>query len=133
MTKIILLMLSLSIFTSCNEPKTREVQSITPNEAYGMLSNDFAIVVDVREENEIASGMIKDAKWFPTSKLTNDPNYWKTFVSEMPKNKEVLVYCAGGVRAKKIVTKLLSEGIKAKNLGGYSAWENAKLPTTKGQ
>jgi rhodanese-related sulfurtransferase len=81
-----------------------------------------ALLLDVREEDEIRSGMLKGAKWIPLSRLEAE-------ISRLPQGKEVYVYCRSGGRAGRAEALLQKAGYSAKNLGGFSALEGQGFPS----
>lgn len=116
----------------CNaETKPGSVSPITPREAEGMLRNDFAVQVDVREEKEIAEGMAARALWFPTSKISDTSPEWKAFVAKLPRDKEIVLYCRSGNRSGKVADLLAKQGFKTRNMGAFDEWVAAGLPTRK--
>ena len=104
------------------------VAQVSVKEAEGLIRNDFAVLVDVREDDEIKSGMAAPARWFPTSKIEADDPSWKEFVSKLPKDKQIVFYCAAGVRAGQAAAKLAGQGFKVGNMGGFKDWKAAGLP-----
>ena len=118
----------LVLATACTQTGNPSVKAIPPREAYGMVQNDFAVIVDVREESELAeTGKVKGAKWFPTSELGTEK--WNEFVGTLPKEKKIVFYCARGGRAQKVAEHLAGKGFDAMNMGGFSDWKNEGLPT----
>lgn len=69
------------------------------------------IILDVREEVEVATGKIDNSINIPLSELR------KRFM-ELPKDKEVLVYCAVGLRGYIATRFLLQNGYNTKNIAG---------------
>jgi rhodanese-related sulfurtransferase len=65
-----------------------------------------AVFIDVREEYELAAGMIEGAMHIPLRLLLADKNA----VSGLAKNKAIIVYCQHGVRSKAAAEHLLAEG-----------------------
>ncbi|MBY0472003.1 rhodanese-like domain-containing protein [bacterium] len=124
-------LVSASIFVGvvgCNKVSSK-VRPVTAQEAYGMLRNDFAVLVDVREEEEVRdSGVAAPAKWIPMSKISSDSADWKSFVQTLSKDKEVIFYCAGGLRAGEAASNLAAKGYKTANMGGFYEWSKAGLP-----
>ncbi|MBI4925436.1 MAG: rhodanese-like domain-containing protein [Bdellovibrio sp.] len=118
----------LMLLSLCSCYNTSAVRSVTPQEVMGLLRNDFAILVDVRESEELKDGMAQGAIWMPTSKIESDENAWREFVSKLSKAKEIIFYCAAGVRAEKVAKKLASLGFKTANMGGFSDWVKTGLP-----
>lgn len=99
-----------------------------PITAAAMVERGEAILLDVREADEISTGMAEGAVWLPTSKIdANDPEALE-FIASLDKNRTVIVYCGSGRRAAKFIIKLAEYGIKAENMGGFSNWVNANLP-----
>ncbi len=74
------------------------------------------VLLDVREPHEHAAGHIEGAVNVPLSEL-------RRRVDEIPRDREVWVYCAAGQRAYFAQRLLLQRGVPAKNLsGGYTTW-----------
>lgn len=98
--------------------------------AYKLASEGKAILIDVREADEVKEGMVKDAKWFPLSRLETPKEKWVGDFLKMIDGKEIFVYCRTGKRSEKAKNILQNTGISSKNIGG---WETLKetLPTTK--
>ena len=110
--------------------KPKEVKPIDPKETYGMALNDFAVVVDVREADEIRkSGKAAPAKWLPFSKIQHGSPEWSEFKKNFPKTKQAVFYCAGGGRAQIAAEDIAKDGVQARNMGGFSDWVKAGLPT----
>lgn len=104
---------------------------MTPHEAYGVLQNGFAVLVDVRESEEVKSGIATPAQWMPTSKIESQSVEWQEFVKKLSKDKQVIFYCAKGGRAGRVAALLAKEGFKTANMGGYADWAQAGLPVRK--
>lgn len=96
---------------------------VSPKTALEGVNTNKAIVLDVREADEVAQGKIKDAHIFPTSKVGTPE--WDQFVSSLPKDKEIYLYCARGGRADKVAEDLRKKGLKASSTGGYRDWLEA--------
>ncbi len=76
---------------------------------------DF-FLLDVRTPSEFQRRKIDGAKLIPLGELD-------ARVKEVPKNKDVVVYCATGLRSAFACRKLKSLGFRVKNLaGGISQW-----------
>lgn len=65
------------------------------------------LILDVRDEEEAAEGMIKGAKNIPTQDI-------KKRLSEIPKDKEIIVHCSTGVRADIAYNVLKEAGYKVR-------------------
>lgn len=122
----------LWVFAACTSgTSTRKVTNVDPKLAYGSYRNDFAVIVDVREKDEIDQGMAAPALWMPTSQIEAEGPEWKAFVSKLSKDKEIMVYCRSGRRSGNAASKLAALGFKASNLGAFKDWVDAGLPTLK--
>ena len=114
------------------EPKKLSVSAISPMEAAGMQRNGFAVILDVREEDEVRySGLAQGAKWIPTSRIQVDAPEWRALLSSVGKDQKLAIYCAGGMRAQKAAELAAAAGVSAVNLGGFSDWKKAGLPVVK--
>lgn len=111
------------------------VPSISPREAEGLLRNDFAVLIDVREKDEIAEGMAARGEWFPLSKAESsqpaDQAEFKSFLAKLPKDKKIILYCRSGNRSGKFAAILEAQGFKTANMGGFEDWKAAGLPIKK--
>jgi rhodanese-related sulfurtransferase len=107
------------------------VAAISPTEAAAQMKAGTAVIVDVRERDELEGGMAQGARWYPTSSIKSDPDGYKKFIASLPEDQTVVFYCAAGVRAGKaadIASKELHR--KTGNLGGFKDWKGAGLPVT---
>lgn len=94
------------------------ISGTDPKLAYSMVQKNEAVIIDVREEDELKAGMIKDAKWFPLSKVMNDKN-WKEDFGRLTKGKKIFLHCRSGARSEKVMNILKKNGIHSENIGGY--------------
>lgn len=92
------------------------------------LYNDDALILDVREPSEYASGHIPRARHIPLGLLAGRLNELEKF-----KDKPVLVGCRSGQRSARACGILKKAGFETVyNLaGGIMAWERANLPIEK--
>ena len=124
---------AITVFiVSCTKKGTSvKVDQMTPREALGELRNDFATLIDVREEDEVKEGMAEGAVWIPTSKIKSNDQQWVEFLKRQPKDKKLIFYCAAGVRAGKVAALAAQQGFKTANIGGFKDWVGAGLPVKK--
>ncbi len=84
---------------------------------------DF-LLLDVRTPQEYASGAIQGSQLIPLQELGNR-------MDELPKKKEIVVYCRVGNRSAHACSYLSRMGYNVKNLeGGIMVWnmfENASM------
>mmetsp|Transcript_15616 Transcript_15616/g.51274 ORF Transcript_15616/g.51274 Transcript_15616/m.51274 type:complete len:133 (+) Transcript_15616:357-755(+) len=120
LTLVILMLSSILSFFGCNNfPKENNV---TVQELHDAIENPEVIVLDVRTPEEIAQGKIKstalEANFF-------EEDFIEQATAQLPKDKDVYVYCKGGTRSAKAVIKLRALGFsKTHNVeGGIRAWK----------
>ncbi len=105
------------------------VPNLNPNEAVTLINRSHALVLDVRDESEFATGHIAEAMHIPVANLEARLNELKKY-----KDKAILVNCQRGLRggqACEILRK--AEFSQVHNLkGGLNAWVEAKLPIVTG-
>lgn len=102
---------------------------MTPAEALQLVKAGKAVLVDVREEDELKeSGFAEGALWMPTSEISEDTPKWQEFKAKLPKDKSILLYCRSGNRSGRIAEFLAQDGYQTVNLGGFAAWKSAGLP-----
>ena len=73
-----------------------------------------AILADVREADEYASGHIPGAVSLPLSALPG---------TALPRDKRIFLYCLRGARSKKAERILKRMGYQAKSIGGISHYK----------
>ncbi|WP_017940601.1 MULTISPECIES: rhodanese-like domain-containing protein [unclassified Thioalkalivibrio] len=106
----------------------RKYRSLSPAEAVRVINQDDALVLDVREDNEVASGRIGGAKHIPLGSLKK-----RMGDIEKYKDKPVVVYCRSGNRSASAAQQLTAAGFEdVVNLqGGIQAWQSANMPIKK--
>jgi rhodanese-related sulfurtransferase len=92
------------------------------------LYNDDALILDVREDKEYASGHIPRARHIPLGQLANRIQELDKF-----KSRPVLVTCRSGQRSARACGMLKKAGFETvyNQAGGIIAWERANLPIAK--
>lgn len=104
------------------------IAMVNPKEAYQEVLDGKAVMIDVREEDEIKSGMIKEAKWFPLSRIKEDKN-WKSDFNKLTDQKKIYLYCRTGNRSGQVQEILKETKTESSNVGGYIELSKI-LPTT---
>ncbi len=91
-------------------------RTITPAELKEK-SSEF-IVIDVRRKNDYDGETILDAEW-------HDPEQVEQWAKDLPKDKEIVLYCArGGSVSNKVLDSLLADNIRARYIeGGIEGWK----------
>ena len=91
-------------------------EDMTPDEVRKVKGSGKVVLVDVRTPQEYASKKIDGAKLVPLQEL-------ESRVSEIPKDKEVILYCQNGIRSLIACRYLKKLGYSVKNMaGGISRW-----------
>jgi rhodanese-related sulfurtransferase len=102
-------------------------EPISRNELLERLRQDAATVLDVRPEDEFASGHLPNALNIPLSQLERR-------LAELPPDHEIVAYCRGPwcVLSFEAVTLLRQRGYRARRLeDGFPEWKTAGLPTSQ--
>ncbi|QIA66015.1 FAD-dependent oxidoreductase [Vibrio astriarenae] len=83
--------------------------------------SDDQVLLDVRNPSELESvGFIEGAINIPVDEL-------RQRMSELPKDKEIVIYCQVGLRGNVAYRQLVNSGFKARNLlGGYRTYKFAQ-------
>jgi rhodanese-related sulfurtransferase len=106
----------------------RGVKEVDTVAALQLINHKNAIVLDVREPSEYASGHVLNSKLIPLGKL-------KERMGELEKYREhpLVVVCRSGNRSGTACYLLAKQGFaQAYNLaGGVQAWQKNKLPLEK--
>lgn len=104
------------------------IASITPSEAAKMFSEQKAIIVDVREDDEWKAQHIAGAIHIPLAQVESRLNELTQY-----KDSTVIMQCRSGKRSAKAAGTLQAAGFtKVYNLdGGIIAWDKDGLATTK--
>jgi glyoxylase-like metal-dependent hydrolase (beta-lactamase superfamily II)/rhodanese-related sulfurtransferase len=103
----------------------RQTERITPELAAERLAAaNPPLLVDVRSPKEREAKRIEGSIPVPGQELPDRLN-------ELPRDRPLLVYCAGGYRSSLAASLMQRAGISdvSEIAGGIAAWEAAKLPT----
>jgi rhodanese-related sulfurtransferase len=101
-------------------------RTITPNELKPLVEKKSVTVLDVRRQNDFDADKVKlpGAEW-------KNPEQMAEWSKSLPKDREVVVYCArGGSVSNSVLDHLLGQGLKTRFVaGGIEAWKQAGGPT----
>jgi rhodanese-related sulfurtransferase len=110
------------------------VPHISPADAKAMFDRGEAIIVDVREEAEVArTGKIPGALVIPVQRIAHDAaTAGSNGEPKLDRNKAVIAYCASGARSAAAAHTLKQLGYETVfNLGGLRTWAAAGLPVER--
>ena len=110
----------------------KEIKTITAEEAFKMVEENNCNLIDIREDNELEStGKVENSVHIPRGKLEIylDPNSALYQQGVLDKNKEIVLFCAGGVRSALAVKALKNMGYeKISHIdGGFGAISQSKF------
>lgn len=101
------------------------VKHIAPSDAFGLLKNNEAVLIDVREQDEIQYEQIPldNVLYYPMSSIVDKLEY-------ISKKQNILLICPGGARSAKVANLLnMNKYPNVANVdGGFSAWRKQNLP-----
>lgn len=93
------------------------MKELSTKEVQELLKNDEPNIIDVREDDEVAAGMIPDANHIPLGSI-------ESRMDELDKSKEYILVCRSGGRSGRAAQILENQGFKVINMtGGMMAWE----------
>ena len=100
----------------------QEIKTINADEALKMVEENNCNLIDIREGNELEStGKVENSVHIPRGKLEIflDPNSALFQQGVLDQNKEMVLFCAGGVRSALAVKALKNMGYeKISHIGG---------------
>ena len=109
-----------------------QIKTISADEAYEMFQNVNCNLIDIREINELENtGKVEGASHIPRGMLEVylDPNSPIFQNGQLDKNKELVLFCAGGVRSALAVKSLKDMGYqKVSHIdGGFGSIASSKF------
>lgn len=100
------------------------IGAVSVQQAQDQLEKGTAVMVDVREPDELAEAAVPGTIDIPLGQL-------EARASEVPTGKPVLVFCRSGNRSQEGAAILAAKGYDASTVeGGIIAWQGAGLPST---
>ena len=110
----------------------QEIKTINADEALKMVEENNCNLIDIREGNELEStGKVENSVHIPRGKLEIylDPNSAMFQQGVLDKNKETVLFCAGGLRSALAVKALKNMGYeKISHIeGGFGAISQSKF------
>ncbi len=114
----------LSVTAACGQTR----KDVNVQEAKALLDKPSVTLLDVRTPSEYSAGHLKNAKNIDVTGAG-----FEQAIEKLDKKKPVVVYCAAGKRSAKAADIMTKAGFTLvyNVAGGYNAWIEAQLPTTK--
>ena len=113
----------------------KEINTISSDEAYEKINKNECNLIDIRDVRELErEGRIKDSNHIPRGMLEfwldPDSAYFKQ--GKLDLNKEMVLFCAGGMRSALAAKSLKDMGFKKVSHidGGFSALKQSKFKIT---
>ena len=113
----------------------KEINTITTDEAYEKFTKNECNLIDIRDVRELErEGRIEDSNHIPRGMLEfwldPDSAYFKQ--GKLDLNKEMVLFCAGGMRSALAAKSLKDMGFKKVSHidGGFGALKNSKFKIT---
>jgi len=99
------------------------VPLVLPQEVKEKLNKEDVVILDTRSAKEYSVSHL------PNAQFVGFDHFDISQVNEIPKDKEVIVYCSVGYRSEKIGEKLKEAGFEnVRNMyGGIFQWKNEEL------
>lgn len=95
-----------------------QIQEVSPQDVENMIENNEKLfVIDVREDEEVAQGMVPTAKHIPLGHIPNE-------VDKLPKDQSYVMICRSGRRSMNAAEFMKEKGFQdVKNMeGGMLKW-----------
>lgn len=103
---------------------------VSATDAHARIQAGTAVLIDVREPGEWRSGVAAPATLLPMSDFRGAQKQWSAFLRAQ-RDKELILYCATGMRSGMLAMTLRKQGYRVANLGGFGAWSGSGLPVRK--
>lgn len=131
-TLILSVLLSIFLLTGCHEGYVSKdgeplKQYLEPEALKKLVENpkNDIWIIDVRSKSAYDSKHVPTAKSFHSSTILDR-------LSELPKDKFLIIYCETGGRAQRVIKNLEEKGYtKMMNWGGYTRWKWEYAKTQK--
>ena len=111
----------------------QEVSFTKATELVSLIADEKVVVIDVRDPNEWAKGVIKADKLVKISRGFLEVKYPKLILKDYDKNDRFVVYC--GIEPRSILATQTLKKLGFKNVtylkGGFKNWKKSGLPVIK--
>lgn len=93
------------------DPKARVGHYVSPADWNALISSPDVVVIDTRNDYEVAIGTFAGAVDPGTRSFSQFPEWWAAHRDRFH-NKRIAMFCTGGIRCEKSTNFLLNQGIK---------------------
>jgi rhodanese-related sulfurtransferase len=102
--------------------------AVSPQQAVLLVNRENAVIVDVREQSEFATGHLPAARNIPLKEIEARSGELKKFIK-----RPLIVVCQSGNRSRNALVALRKAGFeRVVNLdGGIAAWSQAGQPVSR--
>lgn len=116
------LIIAVGFFVARFFMRSKDLKNYHPSEVAQKMREPNVILLDVRTDSERERQKIEGSLHIPIQELEGRIKELEPY-----KDREIICYCAGGVRSVNAATTLKSSGYNASNLmGGLVAWNMFK-------
>ena len=116
---VLVLVLVLPMFLAAQTPPPGRVSADALKQR--LDRGDKVLVIDVRENEEVAAGSIPRAVHIPMHKLA-------TRMRDIPKDTEIVFLCAAGVRSAQAAEMFRKNGYRATQYCSMEDWDARRFP-----
>ena len=93
------------------DPALKVGRYVEPNDWNDLISQDDVVVIDTRNDYEVALGTFDGAIDPKTESFGQFPEWWEKNKDRFH-NKRIAMFCTGGIRCEKSTNYLLSQGVE---------------------
>lgn len=94
-----------------------DIKELSPEEVDAVKRNNHIQLIDVREDEEVAQGIIENAIHIPLGDIPNE-------YENLDKDKEYIMICRSGRRSYNAAAFLQDQGFQVSNMaGGMLNWQ----------
>ena len=93
------------------KPQQTTGHYVLPFDWNDLIQSDDVVVIDTRNDYEVALGSFKNAVNPKTESFGGFPNWWQDNKDKF-KGKKIAMFCTGGIRCEKSTSYLLAQGLE---------------------
>ena len=93
------------------KPQQTTGHYVLPRDWNDLIQSDDVVVIDTRNDYEVALGSFKNAVNPKTESFGGFPNWWQDNKDKF-KGKKIAMFCTGGIRCEKSTSYLLAQGLE---------------------